>query len=102
MSKRDNDVPLRGSERLPLPGARVSGKLNPNERLRVTVMLHPRASGQEKLDRVNELGTRMPNERSYLTRDAFDAAYGAADEDLAKVEAFARENALDVVEESRS
>src|SRR6267378_836855 len=99
MSKRDNDVALRGSERLPLPGARVSGRLNPNERLQVTVMLHPRASDQEKLARVNELAMRLPHERSYLARDEFDAAYGATDEDLAKVEAFARENALDVVEE---
>jgi len=102
MSKRDNDVPLRGSERVPLPGARVSGKLNPNERLQVTVLVNPRPSDQEKLSRVDELGKRMPHERSYLTREELDAAYGAADEDLAKVEAFARENALDVVEESRS
>jgi len=101
MSKRPNSVPLVGSERASVPGARVSGKLNPDERLQVTVVIRPRPY-PEKVSRVRELGARPPNERSYPTREEFDAAYGATDEDLAKVEAFARDNTLDVVEASRA
>jgi kumamolisin len=102
MSERTDHVPLPGSERVPLPGARVSGQLDPNERLRVTVVLHPRLPDQEKLSRVDDLGKRMPHEREYLSREELEARYGASDADLAKVEAFAGQYELTVVEKSRA
>jgi kumamolisin len=84
---------------VPLPGARVSGRLDPNERINVTVIIHPRQpKGDSSI--VSEFGTRPPQRRSYLTREEFDVTFGASREDLAKVEAFAQEFALDVVEES--
>src|SRR2546425_2196583 len=99
-TKPKNRVPLLGSERVPLPGARASGKVDPDERIRVTVILQsPRQSPQEP-SVVSDLGSRMPEERSYPTREEFEATQGAAPDDLAKVEAFAQQYALDIVEES--
>jgi kumamolisin len=97
MPKPKNRVPLLGSERAPLPGARVSGRLDPDERVSVTVIIHARHLPQDST--VSEFGAPLPQRRPYLTREEFDAAYGASREDLAKVEAFAQEYALDVVEE---
>jgi kumamolisin len=99
MSKPKNHVPLLGSERAPLPGARVAGRLDPNERITVTVVLHPRLSRQDSSIE-SEFGARPPRSRRYLTREELGAAYGASREDLKKVEEFAQEYALDVVEES--
>jgi kumamolisin len=99
MSKAKNLVPLPGSERVALPSARVSGPLDPNERISVTVVLHPRQSRKDS-SIVSEFGARLPEKRSYLTREDFDVTYGASREDMAKVEAFAQEFALDIVEES--
>src|SRR5438105_15207625 len=94
-----NRVPLLGSERVPLPGARVSGKIDPNERIRVTVILQSRLPTREP-PVAEDLGARLPRERSYPTREEFEANYAAAPHDLAKVDAFAQQYALDAVEES--
>jgi hypothetical protein len=36
-------IPLKGSERIALPGARVVAPADPTERLEVTVLVRPRA-----------------------------------------------------------
>ncbi len=82
-----------------MPGARVSGRLDPNERIAVTVVLRPRQTRRGSLIE-SEFGARPPRGRRYLTREEFEASYGASSEDLANVEAFAKEHSLDVVEES--
>ena len=69
-------VPLLESERAPVPGARRSGRLDPNERILVTVILRPRSSNKER-SAAEELGMRMPLERTYPTREEFAAKYGA-------------------------
>jgi kumamolisin len=94
-----NRVPLLGSERPPLPGARAAGRLDENERITVTVVLRPLRSRQGSSIET-EFGSRPPRNRRYLTREELEAAYGASGEDLTKVEAFAKEYALEVVEES--
>lgn len=94
-----NRVPLLGSERAPLSGAKRSGKVDPNERIRVTVVIRPRSTS-ERASEVAESSARMPQDRSYLTREELESRYGATPDDLSKVEAFAREYALDVIEAS--
>src|ERR1700736_4421139 len=98
-ASKGRKVPLLGSERAPLSGAKPSGKVNPNEKINVTVIVSP-SSSSEKLSKVAELDTQMPQDRTYLTREELESEYGATPEDLSKVEAFARDYELDVVEES--
>jgi kumamolisin len=92
-------VPLRGSDKRPVPIAERIGEPFPDERLEVTVRLRTRAA-HELSARVGELGRRPSEEREPLTREAFAQQFGADASDVARVEAFARDNGLAVVEAS--
>ena len=88
---------IAGSEKTAMSGATVVGAVHPDERIEVTVRVRRRAS----LDSVSAAALRdttPPHKRSYLTREAFAAQYGADPADLARVEAFAKAHALAVVE----
>jgi kumamolisin len=88
-------VAIPGSERAPLPGARVIGRPNPRRVMGVTVLLRSRAA--EGLAAVDEMAARLPHERQYLSREDFAAAHGADPEDIAKIRRFARQHRLVVV-----
>src|SRR5512135_522034 len=90
-----------GSERAPLPGARVVGAADPNERIEVTMVLR-RAPQADTAASAQVMNARSLKERQYLTREQLEAAQGADPEDIAKVEAFAQEHGFDVVEVSRA
>ncbi|HXJ94855.1 MAG TPA: S53 family peptidase [Terriglobia bacterium] len=98
MAKPSKLVPISGSERHVRSGAREVGAPDPNERISVSVLLRPRkpltdlASGKQ-------LGANL-QQRSYLSREEFAAQYGANPDDVAKVEAFAHDHNLTVVEAS--
>jgi kumamolisin len=89
-------VPLPGSERKPLPGARAVGPTPAAERLEVTVRVRPRAP----LPSAAAIGKQTPKKRRYLSREEYAAAHGAAADDLLKVEQFAKGHGLTVVESS--
>lgn len=90
---------IPGSERTPLRGARVVGAVDPNERIQVTVIVRSSPSNQEPSP-TDERDRSLPSERSYLTREEYETRFGAAREDLAKVEDFAQKHGLDIVEVS--
>lgn len=88
--------PLKGSERNLLPGARVLGSADPNERLEVSLIL--RTGNEPALrERVAQLarGERL----APLSREEFALAHGAKEPDLAAVREFARAQGLAVVQE---
>ena len=99
MASQQNQVPVPGSERVPLPNAKVVGPAAPDERIEVTVRVRPRSSMQAQATS-EAMTDRLPHQRKYLSREEYEAAYGADPKDLAKVEAFARANSLVVVESS--
>ncbi|MDA4115162.1 MAG: S53 family peptidase [Thaumarchaeota archaeon] len=99
MPSRSARAPLTGSERKPLEGSRVSGKLDPEEGIRVIVVLRPRAPSLE-LSLVKRLGSQLPRSRSYPTRSEFSKSFGSTRDELAKVRDFARDNSLKVLEAS--
>jgi len=90
--------PLKGSERTPLAGAKAVGKIRPDERLEVTILVRARSS--EALEsRARELaaGTR-PNE--HFTREDFAQRFGADPSDIAAIEQFAQDHGIAVVQEN--
>jgi kumamolisin len=93
----DNDfVPIHGSERQPVRGARRVGPARADEQLEVTVRLRRKnALSAATLD-----GRAAPIRRTYLTHTQLDTAHGADSKDIAQVEAFARQNGLTVIESS--
>ncbi|MGI9048330.1 MAG: S53 family peptidase [Rubrobacteraceae bacterium] len=101
MSNHEDYVLIPGSERQPLPGARVVGKPDGRERIEVNVLVR-RSSGGDLESRVSAMGNLPPGERSHLDREQFGAEHGADPEDLEKIKAFARANNLEIVGESLS
>ena len=67
---------------------------DPNERIEVSVTIRPRRPLAELESRLNQPGAPI------LSREEFAASYGADPADVAKVEAFARQHGLEVVESS--
>ncbi|MBI3800791.1 MAG: peptidase S53, partial [Deltaproteobacteria bacterium] len=100
MASSRNRIPVPGSERAALPGARMVGAADPNERLLVTVMVRRRSANASKglTAMIEEVNTRRPSERQHLSREQFASAYGADPAEMEKVEEFAHEHGLDVVE----
>jgi kumamolisin len=88
-------VPLAGSERRPLPGARPVGPSDRAEQLEVTVHLRPRTP----LPGWDERGAA----REHVSRARFAALHGAQPDDVARVSAFAGDHGLrvDAVHEAR-
>jgi len=99
MADRTKAVPLPGSERHARPGASEAGAPDPQERITVSVLLRPRNPLTELGSRA-ELSASSPQKRQYLSREEFAARYGADPADVAKIEAFAHEHNLTVVEAS--
>jgi kumamolisin len=100
MASPKNPVP--GSERTPLPGSRSVGPADPDERLEVTVRVRSRSGKQLQnlADQMSKAGPGSAGGPQPLTREQFDAAHAAAPADMDKVEAFAKERGLVVVEKS--
>jgi kumamolisin len=84
---------LSGSEREPFPNARPIGPVDPNERIEVTVYLRAPATSNLAA-RINE---QVQQGARPMTREEYMATQSASPDDIAKVEAFAREHGLTVV-----
>lgn len=92
-------VAVPGSARTALPGAKVVGDVDPQERIAVTVRVRPRVASVRRVSAA-EIGAQLPRERQYLSREEFAATRGADPEDLAKIETFAHQHGLSVVQSS--
>jgi len=86
-------VRLPGSEREPMHGATKAGSLDPNELMQVTLGLRSRTAGakQPSLDKLISIGER-------LSRDEYEARYGADPADVQEVEVFASAHGLAVAQ----
>jgi kumamolisin len=98
MSTPKKQVPLAGSERTPLEGAREVGPARPNEIVDVTIRLRSR-SGKKPFVDAGEFSKPVEN-RKILSREEFEKQHGADPASIAVVESFAREYGLTVKETS--
>ena len=91
-------IPLKGSEKTPLPGSRAVGPADPTERLQVSMLLRRRGQ-REFQERVRRLAA---GDRSggILGREQFAHHFGADPADIAAVKAFASSHGLSVIQES--
>jgi kumamolisin len=99
MTPPENRVPIKGSERKPLSGARILQATRPDERIEVMVKVRPRAP-LANLDSSPALTSKLPKQRKYLSREEFEKSYGANPDDLDKITAFAKSHNLIVVDSS--
>ena len=100
MPSTKKGMPVQGSERTALKGARKVGAADPKQRILVTVVVRRRPSLKGLSSAVEEISALRPQERKHLTHEEFAAAHGADPAELEKVEEFAHEHGLDVVEVS--
>ena len=91
-------IPLKGSERTPLPGSRTVGPADPTEPVRVSVLVRRRAR-QEFKDRVQRIAA---GDRSVqpLSREEYARKFGAEPADIAAIKSFAATHSLSVIQES--
>ena len=94
MSSPGGSVAVGGSERQPLPGSVRLGLTDGSERIEVTVLTRGRGEAAA-LPRQARLAGESVTQG--MSRQDFATQHAAAAEDLAAVEAFARQNNLDVV-----
>lgn len=85
-------ITLPGSERKPLPGSQAAGPIDPNDTVRVSVILR-RKGADPAMPKAHE---RIP----HLSHEQLKEKHGANPEDIALVEKFAHEFQLAVVESS--
>ena len=90
---------LESSHRNPRAGAKRTGDADPNEVFTVSVRLRRRSDAPALPDPAN-LSAAPQGQKPYLSREDFAATYGASQEDLNKIAAFAQANSLTVVESS--
>ncbi|MGA9543680.1 MAG: S53 family peptidase [Candidatus Sulfotelmatobacter sp.] len=95
---KKQQLPLAGSERVPLEGAREIGAANPNETVVVTIRLRSRA-GKKPIVNAAEF-TKPIAKRTIMSRKEFERLHGADPDSIARVEAFARQHKLLVKEKS--
>lgn len=80
---------LQGSERKPLTNARQVGPVDPNERIEVSVYLKSSAASDVQ---------QQINQGQRLSREEYSQLHSASPEAIAKIEQFARDHNLTVVE----
>lgn len=82
-----------------LPGARPAGRPDPEERLRVTLVLRPEPLPLDSRihDKLGEIESALPRDRPRLTEDELTSVHAPAPAHLERVLAFARDHELDVV-----
>jgi kumamolisin len=100
MPSTKKGMPVQGSERAALKGARKVGAADPKERILVSVVVRRRPSLRGLSSTVEEISALRPQERKHLTHEEFAATHGADPAELEKVEGFAHRHGLDAVEVS--
>ena len=91
-------IPLKGSDRKPMPGSRTTGPTDPSERVQVSVLVRRRAQ-QEFKDRVKRIAA---GDRSVqpLSREEYARKFGAEPADIAAIKSFAAKHSLSVIQDS--
>jgi kumamolisin len=89
------NIPLKGSERIPMTGAKVIAPADPHERLEVTVLVR-RSESDELQSRLKQIAVGK-SAGVCMSRDEFAKRHGADAADLAAVRDFAAANGLAVV-----
>ena len=94
-------VPVREIDHF-VSGEVVDLPLDLKQEARVTLVLRPRTPHRTMREHLDRMAGHLPHQRHYFTREEFAHQYGATEEDLAVVAAFAGEHNLEVAEISHA
>jgi kumamolisin len=90
-------VPVREIDHF-VNGEVVDLPVDPEQQARVTLVLRPRTAHHTMREHLERMAGHLPHQRRYFTREEFAHQYGATEEDLAVVAAFAGAHNLEVAE----
>jgi kumamolisin len=92
---------IPGSNRPAVPQAKLLKKSDPGSRIKVSIYVrqNPTAPGKS-LSPLDELNSKRPAERRYLSGDEFNSTFGADPADLDKIAAWAKASKLKVLDRS--
>ena len=92
---------IPGSRRPSIPEAKLLGRSNPSQRIKLSIYARQNPHAPEaKARSLDALSTELPGQRRYLSNDEFDAVYGADPADLDKIAEWAEANKLQVLNRS--
>lgn len=92
---------IPGSNRPAVPQAKLVKKSDPGSRIKVSIYARQNPTAPEKsLSPLDELNSKLPAERHYLSGDEFDSTFGADPADLDKIAAWAKVSKLKVLDRS--
>jgi kumamolisin len=98
-ARLDKRITLSSSRRSIPRAAKVVGKVDPDQRIEVTVLLRPHAAalkGNARAKALVAMSAGRTDGSDYLARDTFGSAQGAALDDIKSVEQFAHDHGLTV------
>ena len=90
-------IPVREIDHF-VSGEVVDVPVDLDQEARVTLVLRPRTPHHTMREHLDRMALQLPHQRKYFTRNKFARQYGATEEDLAVVAAFAGEHNLEVAE----
>src|SRR5207247_9696437 len=94
---KQRGIRLRGSHRKPVPGAKVTGVVDPKEHIEITIRLRRRARIAD--EDLMQMGAQTPRERAAaLSREEAAKRSGANPPDVGRPEAFAQPQGLGVTD----
>jgi len=99
MTNSSKMIPISGSNRPPLPGAKSLRKTDPKKSITVSIYLrrNPSTAG-EAASTIATLSEQPPQERRYLSKPQLAAMFGADPQEMQAVEDWAKSCKLKVVE----
>jgi kumamolisin len=94
-------IAIPGSNRHAVPQAKFVKKSDPKLQIKVSIYArqNPAAPGKNTSS-LDDMNSKLPRDRHYLSDDDFNSTFGADPADLAKIAAFARTSKLKVLDSS--
>jgi kumamolisin len=99
MTNNQQRLAIPGSNRPPLSNAKVIGKSDPKQRIRVSIYTRRNPDpAQISGDLIQQLSYDLPKKRKYLTREQASEMFGADPKDLQKIADWAKACNLKVID----
>lgn len=96
--KQTRMVPIPGSYRPAFSQAKLVGKANPAEQIEVSIYVRQNPNPKFTVRTLEQTNLAIPKERKYMNDADFAQTFGATQEDISKVTAWAKANKLKVVD----
>src|ERR1700722_649577 len=103
MNRPNLKTAIDGSFRSAVSDAHLISRSDPDQKIKISIYArrNPRPAN-ELYARMEKLSSQLPGKRKYLTTREFDELYGADPADLKKIEVWAKEHKLQVLNKSVS